>query len=229
MAEVDFSCIDSTKPTYGCRRKFRFKDYPGLCARCTHLADLVDPAQLGHDTVCLTSVLSLPSNFDMKNLYQQLMPTCAGCGGIFAHLAPNTQCGICERKSLRHFLHKSMVNTDTLIAAELEGHDTDGSQDIQNLKRRARTDAMAARTLPGNRKSAAQVTVSKAAAVASGVQGGREIQLFLAPVVPKGTMLWNKLGVAIDTFSETTAFDGKDLGYLFTLSTCSNLVLDRGH
>lgn len=132
---------------------------------------------------------------------------------------------------MRHSLHDNIVSTDTLIAAELEGHDAHESLNIQSLKHKARTDAMAARTLPGNRKSAAQVTVSKAAAVASGVQGGREIQLFLAPVVPKGTMLWNKLCVAIDTFSEATAFDGKDLGYylLQVYCICSHMILDRGH
>lgn len=80
------------------------------------------------------------------------------------------------------------------------------------MKFAVRKDAVAARVLPTKKVTPvaqAAAIVTKSATAVSGVQAGREILVYLSPVVPKGTALWTKLGLANDSFPETFRFDGK--------------------
>ncbi|KAL1687707.1 hypothetical protein GGG16DRAFT_104901 [Schizophyllum commune] len=73
---------EATNGDHGCRTSFPYKDYPGRCARCAHVALLQreEPVSKAKISDCLET------------------PQCRGCGAISMAFMKTGQCGSCRKR-----------------------------------------------------------------------------------------------------------------------------------
>ncbi|KAJ3744334.1 hypothetical protein DFH05DRAFT_1525351 [Lentinula detonsa] len=193
---IDYTtCFNPEKPTYSCRGVFAYKDYEGLCARCLHLSSVQDPEEARRDAEA---------------------PFCEGCGAIVMFMLPRQKlCGSCDRKASSDSNHQpGNRGTYPEAGSLLSG------RELQVQKHAARSLAMANRLLP---KTTAPVNNTSSATHSAGAYGGRMIKLYIAPVSPKGTEVWKKIGVASGLFAENDSF----LECLADLLRHWNLIWDK--
>ncbi|KAJ3911434.1 kinase-like domain-containing protein [Lentinula edodes] len=117
-------------------------------------------------------------------------PVCEGCGAIVMFMPAGVKlCGAFNSHT------KDPPATELLSS----------SRDLQTQKQLARSSAMAHRILPTG-KAAASTNTSSTTAHSAGAYGGRIIKLYLAPISPRGTEVWKKIGVASGNFPENDLF-----------------------